>query len=238
VKPLVIAIHGAVANAATWIPLERALGDAIDLCAGDLPGHGLRRNEPFVFERAVDELSARVLDEAARRPVVLAGDSLGGYLSLAVAARAGAVLRGVVAGSCTFPMRGIATMLARLSLVADPLVPAGAIAALMRRSCAPDVAEAILARGLVPAMRGATLRALLGRDVLADVAAIPVPIVFIDGQFDIPIVNVALHFARRARSGSLIVVRRAAHGVGLTHPAAFAGAVKSLFRNDTAGGTE
>ena len=228
-KPIVVAIHGAVANAATWIPLRRALGDAIEVRAHDLPGHGLRQSEPFALERSIAELSAVIGSEAARRPAVLVGDSLGGYLALAVAARAGSTIRGVVAGSCTFPMRGLAAIAARATLCAERFVPAGVIAALIRAACAPDVAGAIVSRGLAPATRGITLRALLGHDVLADVAAIDAPIVFVDGQFDIPIVNVGPMFERRARAGQLIVVPRATHGVGLSHPDVFAGAVRSLF---------
>jgi pimeloyl-ACP methyl ester carboxylesterase len=217
-----------VANAATWIPLGRELGADAELIAHDLPGHGDRRDEPFVLAAAIAELAALVATESARRPVIVVGDSLGGYLALAVAARAGAGLAGVVAGGCTFPMRGVFGMLARVTLLGDALIPAAALAAVLRRACAPDVAAAIEARGLAPAMRGATLRALLGRDVPADVAAIRVPLVFINGALDVPLVWCAGWFARRAVRGRSIVVPRAPHGVGLTQPAAFAAAIRAL----------
>jgi pimeloyl-ACP methyl ester carboxylesterase len=93
----------------------------------------------------------------------------------------------------------------------------------------PDVSAAIIARGFAPRMRGITLRALIGRDVFADVVAIDAPIVFIDGAFDIPIVFGAAAFARAARRGRYRIVPRAGHGIGLTHPAAFAGAVRRCF---------
>jgi pimeloyl-ACP methyl ester carboxylesterase len=224
-----VAIHGAVANAATWIPLQRALGDDADVLAFDLPGHGTRRAEAFDLEAAIGALTAMVVAEAALRPTVVAGDSLGGYLALGVAARAGYAVRGVIGGSCTFPMRGVAAAFARATLVLDPLVPAGAIAAVIAHACAPDVAEAIRERGLAPAMRGATLRALLGRDVMRDVAGIVSPIVFISGAFDIPIAWYANTFARAARDGRAVSVPRATHGVGLSHPEAFAAAARALF---------
>jgi pimeloyl-ACP methyl ester carboxylesterase len=228
VRPRILAIHGAVANAATWIPLRRCLGEAADLDAGDLPGHGERAAERFAFEAAVAELTAGVMTESSRRPTIVVGDSLGGYLALAVAARAGGAVSGVIAGSCTYPMRGPSALLARASLLADPFIPPGAVTFVMRHSCAPDVAEAIVRRGLNPALRGATLRALLGYDVLRDIAAIRAPIVFIAGAFDIPIAWCLQRFVRAAPRARGVIVPRATHGVGLTHPAVFARAALSL----------
>lgn len=210
------------------MPLERCLGDDIELCADDLPGHGTRRAEPFDLGAALAELTASVATAAAHRPVILAGDSLGGYLALAVAARLGTALRGVVAGSCTYPMRGVAGLAARASLLGGALVPARAIEGVLRRACAPDIGDAIVLRGLAPAMRGKTLRALLGRDVRADVAAIRVPIVFIDGALDIPIAWFAGAFARIGNDARATLVPGALHGVGLTHPDVFARAIREL----------
>lgn len=225
----IVAIHGAVANAATWIPLQRVLGDTVEVLAADLPGHGSRRGEIFDLEAAVASLTATVLAQSTDRPTLVAGDSLGGYLALAVAARAGVAVRGVIAGSCTFSMRGLAGAFARASLVLGALVPAAAVAAVIERSCAADVAAAIRERGLAPAMRSATLRALLDRDVFGDVANAVSPIVFIDGAFDIPIAWYAHTFARAARNGRAVVVPFATHGVGLSHPDAFAAAARALF---------
>lgn len=194
--------------------------------ADDLPGHGTRRGELFDLEAAIVELCATVTAAVAERNVILAGDSLGGYLALAAAARSGAALRGVVAGSCTYPMRGTAALVARLSLLGDALVPARAFEGLMRRVCPADVASAIVERGLAPAMRGATLRALLGRDVFADVAAIRAPVAFIDGAFDVPIVCYARAFANAAQDARAVIVPRATHGVGLTHAGVFADAIR------------
>ena len=225
-RPLLVAIHGAVANAATWIPLRRCLGDDCEVRASDIPGHGSRRAEPFDLERAIDELAREVRALASRRRVFLAGDSLGGYLALAAAARVGTAVSGVIAGSCTFPMRGIEAAFARASLVADAFAAEWAFVLLSRLVTDADVTAAILERGLAPRMRGTSLRALLGRDVLADVAAIDAPIDFIDGAFDLPIVFYAARFARAARRGRYRIVRNAGHGVGLTHPEAFAEAVR------------
>ena len=208
------------------MPLERLLPASIELIADDLPGHGERRDEPFDFASAVAGIVAAARNAGPR--TVLVGDSLGGYLVLAAAAQLGSEIAGVVAGSCTFAMRGLAGAVARISLIPGMLIPGGAMRPLIYRMCEPDVARAIVARGLAPAMRNVTMRALFGQDVLADVCAIRVPITFIVGGLDVPIVWNAGRFSRAAVAGRVIVEPNAPHGVGILRPAAFAEAIASL----------
>ena len=224
----VIAVHGAAVNGATWMPLERILPASVELIADDLPGHGERRDEPFDFASAVGGIVAAVRSAGPR--TVLVGDSLGGYLVLAAGAQLGDAIAGVVAGSCTFAVRGLAGAVARISLVPGMLIPPGAVRTLIYRICEPDIACAIEARGLAPAMRNVTMRALIGHDVLADVRAIRVPITFIVGGWDVPIVWNAERFSRAAAAGRVIVEPNAPHGVGILRPAAFAGAIASMQR--------
>ncbi|HZO92481.1 MAG TPA: hypothetical protein VFB22_01835 [Candidatus Baltobacteraceae bacterium] len=98
---------------------------------------------------------------------------------MAAAAQLADSIAGVVAGSCTFAVRGLAGAVARDSLVPGILIPPGAVRTLIYRVCEPDIASPSKARGLAPAMRNSTMRALIGYDVLADVHAIRVPITFI-----------------------------------------------------------
>jgi pimeloyl-ACP methyl ester carboxylesterase len=208
------------------MPLERILPASVELIADDLPGHGERRDEPFDFASAVDGIVAAARSAGPR--TVLVGDSLGGYLVLAAGARLGDAIAGVVAGSCTFTMRGLAGAVARMSIVPGMLLPPSAVRTLLYRVCEPDIASAIEARGLAPAMRNATMRALIGYDVLADVRAIRVPIAFIVGGLDVPIVWNAARFSREAMAGRVIVEPYAPHGVGILRPAAFAEAIASM----------
>ena len=117
----VLALHGAVANGAAWLGVQRALGDAMHVDAPDLPGHGARRAERFALEPVIAELIARATAHAARGPLLLAGDSLGGYLALAVGGRRDVPLLGVVACGCTYALRGLTGAAARLTLAADAL---------------------------------------------------------------------------------------------------------------------
>lgn len=76
--------------------------------------------------------------------------------------------------------------------------------------------------------RRAVINELFGHDVLGDVRAIRVPITFIVGGWDVPIVWNAARFSRAAVAGRVIVEPNAPHGVGTLRPAAFAGAIASM----------
>ena len=77
-------------------------------------------------------------------------------------------------------------------------------------------------------MRNVTMQAQIGHDVLADVRVIRVPITFIVGGWDVPIVCNGARFSRAAVAGRVIVEPNAPHGAGILRPAAFAGAIASM----------
>ncbi|MGO1935406.1 MAG: alpha/beta hydrolase, partial [Cellulosimicrobium funkei] len=105
--PAVVFVHGMRTSGAIWdhqVEHVRALGH--DAVAVDLPAHGARAHERFTLDRSFE-----VLDEAAAsfgpdRRVALVGLSLGGYTSIAWAARRPANLAGVVAAACTSDPKG------------------------------------------------------------------------------------------------------------------------------------
>ena len=206
----------------------------------DLAGHGARRGESFTYDGALAEIAAEIA--RAEQPPILVGDSLGGYLALAAAAAAGSGVAGVVAGGCTYPLRGLPGALSRVSdLAGDALVSsigaerierwlgrtfARLTAGLDARDDAPD----IVARGFAVAMRGVTLRALLGRDFLALAARIVVPVIYVNGAWDYPIRLGERAFARATPHARIAIAAGVGHGVGLTRPQAFADAISALTR--------
>ncbi len=103
----VVFVHGMRSSHEIWdeqVAHVRTLGH--EAVAVDLPAHGTRHTERFTLERSFE-----VLDEAAAsfgpdRPVVVTGLSLGGYTSLAWAARRPANLVGVLAAACTSEPKG------------------------------------------------------------------------------------------------------------------------------------
>lgn len=231
---LVIALHGAVGNGATWLPLRRALSRDVELWAPDLPGHGTRRDEPFTLAASLHAIQALVQRAAPQRPI-LAGDSLGGYLAIAAGARLGTAVTGIVAGGCTWSMTGFGGWLARASdvlpralenLVGPERIEALA-SALVGRVTDPETAAAVVAGGLRGRARSESLRELAGMDLEPLVRAIAVPIVFVNGRFDWPTRAGEAGLVRAARNASL-VLGASGHGVGIFDAPAFARAIEAV----------
>jgi pimeloyl-ACP methyl ester carboxylesterase len=234
--PLVIALHGAVANRKTWLPLARALPARYELWCPDLPGHGARADEPFAFEAAIARVRATVDAAAPRRPI-LAGDSLGGYLALAVAARdRERCIAAVCAGGCTWTMTGAPGMLARASDL-----PFAALERVLGTARLERVARALLGRvtdaetareiaraGLRLRARGESLRELRGFDLEATVRRIAVPIAIVNGAFDWPTRLGEGALARATERATITIVPNVGHGVGFFAAPAFAAAIETL----------
>ena len=84
----IVFLHGFGSDGPSWQPLLAALGNGFDIILVDLPGHGrtpLPQNAPSVNEMA--EAVAQALDQAAVDDSHLVAHSLGGAVSLALAAR-------------------------------------------------------------------------------------------------------------------------------------------------------
>lgn len=104
----VVFVHGMRTSGAIWeSQVEHVRAAGHEAVAIDLPAHGSRRRERFSMDGAFEALDDAVATLPSG-PVALVGLSLGGYTSLAWAARPGASdrLAGVLAAGCTSDPRG------------------------------------------------------------------------------------------------------------------------------------
>ncbi len=233
--PLVILVHGAVANRKTWLPVARELSTHFEVWCPDLPGHGSRLSENFTLSGSLDAVASLVAQAGPRRAIV-AGDSLGGYVVLALAARDPEGIAGVVAGGCTWSMVGMRGSLARASdapvafltrLVGrDRMLRASE--SLVPLVASPDVAREIVRAGLRLESRSESLRELAGLDLVALVRTIRVPVAFVNGRYDWPTRAGERALLRAASDASLAISPRCGHGVGLLDAPFFARAIESL----------
>ncbi len=199
-RPVVL-VHGLSTSSAIWAHQVEVLTRLGHACLTvDLPGHGRRGHERFTLEGAL-----RAIDDAVRglpTPPLLVGLSLGGYTSLAYAARHEGAVAGVFLSGCSteikgWPLRGY-------------------------RRISPVVARAT--RQAADSWRVVTdmLTALHGHSSLADLRRLPgqVPVWFVNGRWDV------LRYGERrfvaARPGArLTVVKGAGHDVNTHAPTAF-----------------
>lgn len=110
-QPTLILIHGAGLNSHMWGAVRRNLDPAYRVLTPDLPGHGSRRREMFTLQAAIDTVVS-LTHSVAGAPIIVGGDSLGGYTTLACAAvLPPAQLKGLVLGGCSSNLQGRALFL-------------------------------------------------------------------------------------------------------------------------------
>ncbi|WP_278236682.1 alpha/beta fold hydrolase [Isoptericola sp. AK164] len=211
----VVLVHGMRQDASAWRDQVAHLEDLGHAAVPvDLPGHGRHLAERFSFRRAWEHLDDAVASFPQGTPVVLVGQSLGGYVSLGWAAdRAHDVTRpllGVVASGCSTEPRGKPVRLYRD--VADGVARAGQA---VRRRLPGSVPTTDDRPGwdLVTDALGE----LAGRSALADLGTMTVPVWLVNGS-RCHLRWQEQRFARAADRGALVVVPGIGHDVHLDAP--------------------
>lgn len=193
--------------------------------AVDLPGHGRRTAERFTLEGAARTVvdGVRTVAEASQHDVVVAGLSLGAYVSLhAVARHPDRVGALVAAGCCTPPTSAVLhgwALLAR-GIVALPDGGAGLNRRLAEATLPREAVEDLAAGGFALDVMDDVLREMAAARPLADLASIEVPVWLVNGRYD-HFRTRERAFVRAGRHTRLRVVPRAKHLVSLEQPVAF-----------------
>ncbi len=204
-------------DSSQWQGYQDLLPEA-ELVAVDLPGHGSRVAEVFTADAAVATIEAAVLGRSAGQRMVLAGHSLGGYLSMLYAARHPSALDALVLiGSSAEPVGPLAAIYRRFADLL-PRVGAERMArasnAVMRRLGADDqVLPGAEGYAALPAAWKVVYDECRA-DLLAEVSC---PVFLVNGQFD----QMRLHvrrFAAAAADTRVVTIPRATHLVPVTHP--------------------
>ncbi len=232
----VVLVHGTMDRSTSFGRVVRVL-DELHVVRYDRRGYGRSQHlgPPESFAQQVDDLVG-VIDVSADGPVVLAGHSYGGTISLATAVAAPDRIAGVVVYECPMPwMPWWPRRSAGASAVAEADSPAEAAEGFMRRMLGDDRWGK-----LPPSTREA--RRAEGPTLVAEMAQLrpPNPPAFELSDVRCPVLaangsEAAPHHARSIEAiadevpdGRHVVVEGAGHGVHLTHPADFAGLVRSM----------
>ncbi|MBL0884799.1 alpha/beta fold hydrolase [Myceligenerans indicum] len=251
VPPAVVFVHGMRTSSAIWreqLTHVHRLGH--DATAVDLPAHGALHGERFTMPRAFEVIDDAVAAFGPDRPVAVVGLSLGGYTTLAWAARRTphtSRLAGVIAVGCTSDPKGKPVALYRDLAQGFVNTVGGARTAMSRMS---DILRATSPLGrsaqlVAPAPGGADLRKvavapgqsaeihrpgwrvvtdalthLAGRSSLADLRRVDAPVWLVNGARDAMRLEERRHL-RAAQDAALVVVPGAGHDVNTDDPTSF-----------------
>jgi pimeloyl-ACP methyl ester carboxylesterase len=221
----VVLVHGIRTSATMWRAQVAHLRErGTPVVAVDLPGHGSRMDEPFTLEGAFATIDEAVTDAATRGPVLLAGHSMGGLISIEyVGQEDRPPVAGFIAASCTSIPRGVGLATYRmLARGFDRLPDRGMWLTdrMLDRILPPETRHDFGAGGYALDAQDVALRSLSVLDLLAALRRIDVPLWFVNGQYDQLRVNEKL-FTRIAPHGELIIVPRTTHHVTVMRPRVF-----------------
>ena len=224
-----VVFTGSIASSTDmWLPQLDALAGGFRVIAVDHPGHG-RSPDPHAGPgvTALPDLAADVLAVADALGVGefdIVGLSLGGYLTLHFAGTNPGRLAGVVAADCTIvPGPAMARMYGLWMTMKDWL-PGDSDARVARsfaRRHTRKAAKRYYGGGRAHGVIRTVVRTIGALDLLADVAAIDVPITFVNGEHD-PFRRHEALFVEAARDGELVILQDAGHIANLSRPKRFA----------------
>jgi pimeloyl-ACP methyl ester carboxylesterase len=228
--PAVLLSHGFGASAAMWRGQLEVFAPSHRLVAWDLRGHG-ESDSPgdqalYSQAHAVEDMRA-LLDHLGIARAVIAGHSLGGFLSLAFHLRHPGRVRALVLQGCGPGYRNDAARAAwnaraeqrarTLELQGLAALGGGAeVRASVQRSAA----------GLARAARG--ILAQVDAQVIDHLPRIAVPTLVVVGERDTAFLDGSRYMAAKIPGARLVVVPDAGHGVNVDQPAAVNSALREF----------
>lgn len=227
--PTLILLHGATCNARMWDALKRGLDPRWQVLTPDLPGHGARRAEPYTLRGAVDTVlkcAASVPDS----PLVVGGDSLGGYSALAAAASLphgqlkALILCGSssnLTGAALLPYRlQIAVFSTLLALRGEDKLIASLRPKLIRDiGMEPRDVDAMIGAGMSLKVFSQCVQALRDIDFRSKLAAVEVPVMIVNGTKDSGHMRQEASFLAVAKDASAEHLENCRHGVTIRRSA-------------------
>lgn len=218
----IVLIHAVRSSRTMWKGQRRRLRErGFEVIAPDLPGHGRRRGETFTLESALATIDEAVA--ACQEPPLLVGLSLGGYLTLHYAGTHPGRLAGVVAAGCTIVPGPATARLYGLWMTMKDWLPGDSDARVARafaKRHTRKAAKRYYGGGRAHGVVREVVRTIGSLDLLADVAAIDVPLTFVNGEHD-PFRRHEALFLEAARDGELVILHDAGHIANLSRPKAF-----------------
>jgi pimeloyl-ACP methyl ester carboxylesterase len=232
--PAIVLVHGSVVTRKLWLPQLRGLAGDFRVIAPDLPGHGALAHIPFTFAAAVQSLADLIRQETPGRALV-AGLSLGGYITIELAQRHPDLVAGLVLSGCSLNFEGVLGLylkfaggLMRRGWLKQSRAQAEQKTRRMFPAALADVAEAQLQAGVYPDPLGPSFAEMAGRDFTVALSQYPGPGLILNGERDTATRRGEAKFVAALRQGRAQVVPGAGHACNLDNPEAYNQAVRGF----------
>ena len=210
--PVLILLHGATLNGRMWDPVRRVLDPRWRVVTPDLPGHGANRAQRYTLPAAAEAV-AEVARQAGPGPLVVGGDSLGGYSAMAAASKLPrGQLKGLILGGCSLNFTGGALRALRwrgrlgawvAALYGERrFIRSSVTKALKRMGHSQADVDALIDAGIHIGAFAQAVDALANVDFRPRLAAIEQPILFFNGERDKPAMAHEAEFAATARQAT------------------------------------
>ena len=232
--PVLILLHGAGLNGHMWDPVLRRLDRRYRVIALDLPGHGASRDARYSPEAAAAYVAAAARS-VAPAPVVLVGDSLGGYSAMAAASAVPTQqLRGLVLAGCSSDfgwtqvlkyLRDVVVIRVMSVFIDESVFVGKALASL---GIGEQDGRSIVAAGVHVLAVPAAVRSLLLVDFKARLARIEQPVLVVNGTLDARAMSQEASFVAAAPHAIAYHFENTQHGVSMRRSAEFAALVNDF----------
>jgi pimeloyl-ACP methyl ester carboxylesterase len=238
-SPTIVLIHAVGLSRRMWRPQLELMQDEFHVLAPDLPGHGAHTSAAYHLDEAVEEIRT-LLDRTVEYKACLVGESIGGYVALAVASREPEKVAGLVLSSSSHNLPPRMAMRARLMVgplrrafltLGGEAYLARKIMRRARKQYDKHIAHWVRAGGLRPRAIADSLSEFVHVDFLSQLEAVDCPVLALNGARDRFLRSPAVDILPRAKQARREIVGDAGHMISLDQPELFAELVGDFARD-------
>lgn len=237
--PIIIFLHGAVVNRKMWRTHLDLLSQDYHILAPDLPGHGSLSNQPFTLSQSVEHIVG-LMNEFNDWPIILVGDSLGGYVAMATASKYPERISALIVSGCTKNYMGSLGFLLKLNAkigqwiinVIGEYRLTKITKKKLRKKIDSKLIDEIFDECVRISSRMEALIELTNRNFSSPLASFGKPVLFINGEKDRINRWGENQFLSAIKNAKLITINRADHFVALTQPQKYVEAITAFLEEE------
>lgn len=231
-NPPILLLHGVRLAASIWETPARILSDEFFIVAPDLPGHGKLARLPFDAD-LYDPYLAYIADNVTKRPPLVVGYSLGGYVAMRYATDLPERTAGLLLTGCCADVVGVRAMIYEAAVAfGAQLTPVGMqrFLAFMFHLTLPDrVARKVIPLPFNKHVFESSRSTVLHVRYSERLARYGKPVKIVNGEFD-PFFRADEDLYAAVTGAQVSVIRGSDHAAPLCRPEEFAENVRRFAR--------